>query len=290
MKEFEWFEPKTVKEACKILFQFKTRARPFAGGTDILVEMKTLRSRPAALVNLKHVRGLGKIEYQEQKGLRLGALVTWTQLIESEAVAGHYPLLHKAAETMGSIQVRNVATLAGNLCHASPAANGPVPLLVYEARCIIQGPDGKREIPIERLFAGVQKNSLKAGEILTEIILPSPPEGVRGTFYKFSQRKAMELPIVALGVLIRTAKGSFDLVRISLGAVAAKPFRARRTEKWLLGKKMEESVIRQAAETALSESAPITDIRASKEYRQELIRELVYRAIQESLAQNPCPA
>jgi carbon-monoxide dehydrogenase medium subunit len=287
MKEFEWYEPKTVKEACKILFQFKTRARPFAGGTDILVEMKTLRSQPAALVNLKHIRGLDKIQYQKQKGLSLGALVTWTQLLESAAVAGHYPLLHKAAGTMGSIQVRNVATLAGNICHASPAANGPVPLLVYEARCIIQGPDGKREIPIEKLFVGVQKNSLKAGEILTELILPPPPEKAGGAFYKFAQRKAMELPIVAVGVLLKAVTGSFDLVRIALGAVAAKPFRARRTEKWLLGKKIDESIIRQAAETALMESAPITDIRASKEYRQELIRELVYRAIQESLAKNP---
>jgi carbon-monoxide dehydrogenase medium subunit len=290
MKEFEWYEPKTVKEACKILFRFKTRARPFAGGTDILVEMKTLRSQPAALVNLKHIRGLDKIQYQKQKGLTLGALVTWTRLLESAAVAGHYPLLHKAAGTMGSIQVRNLATLAGNICHASPAANGPVPLLVYEARCIIQGPDGRREIPIEKLFAGVQKNSLKAGEILTEIILPPPPEGVRGTFTKFAQRKAMELPIVAVGVLLKAVNGSFDLVRIALGAVAAKPFRARRTEKWLLGKKIDESIIRQAAETALMESAPITDIRASKEYRQELIRELVYRAIQESLAKHPGPA
>lgn len=290
MKEFEWYEPKTVKEACKILFRFKTRARPFAGGTDILVEMKTLRSQPAALVNLKHIRGLDKIQYQKQKGLSLGALVTWTRLLESAAVAGHYPLLHKAAGTMGSIQVRNVATLAGNICHASPAANGPVPLLVYEARCIIQGPDGKREIPIEKLFAGVQKNSLKAGEILTEIILPPPPEGMHGSFTKFAQRKAMELPIVAVGVLLKAVNGRFDQVRIALGAVAAKPFRARRTEKWLLGKKSDESIIRQAAETALMESAPITDIRASKEYRQELIRELVYRAIQESLAKNPGPA
>jgi carbon-monoxide dehydrogenase medium subunit len=284
MKAFEWYEPKTVREACKILFQFKNKARPYAGGTDVLVEMKTRRSQPAALVNLKHVKGLDKILFDPRKGLQIGATVTWTRLLETEAVARHYPLLHKAAGTMGSIQIRNVSTLAGNICHASPAANGPVPLLVYEARCLIQGPNGRREIPVEKLFAGVQRNSLKAGEILTEIILPPPPEGLQGTFIKFAQRKAMELPIVAVGVLIRTVNGTFDLVRIALGAVAPKPFRARRTEKLLVGNPVEETVIRQAAETALEESAPITDIRASKEYREELIRELVYRAIRESLA------
>ncbi len=284
MKEFEWVEPKSVKEACKILLQYKTKARPYAGGTDVLVEMKTRRIQPAALVNLKHIKGLDKILYDARKGLQLGAMVTWSRLLETKEVATHYPLLRKAAETMGSVQVRNVATLAGNICHASPAANGPVPLLLYEARCIIQGPEGKREIPVEKLFFGAQKNSLKPGEIVTEIVIPPPPKGVRGAFIKFAQRKSMELPIVAVGVLLKTADRSFDLVRIALGAVAARPFRAKRAEKVLLGKEIEEPLIRLAAETALGESAPITDIRASKEYREELIRELVYRAIQESLA------
>ena len=185
-------------------------------------------------------------------------------------MARHYPLLHQASATVGSVQVRNLATLAGNICHASPAANGPVPLLLYEARCRIQGPIGRREIPVDKLFAGVQKNSLKAGELLTEIVIPLPPEGVSGVFYKFAQRKAMELPIVAVGVLIRSDNGVFSLARVALGAVAKKPFRARRVEKALLGKKVSEELLRQAAETALKESDPITDIRASKEYRQEL--------------------
>jgi carbon-monoxide dehydrogenase medium subunit len=288
MKGFEWLEPKKIQEACQALFDFKTRARAYAGGTDVLVEMKTGRSQPQVLVNLKHLRGLETLRYDDRKGLRVGALVTWTQLLDSEAVVRHYPLLHQAAATMGSVQVRNVATLAGNICHASPAANGPVPLLVYEARCRIQGPSGRREIPVEKLFAGVQKNSLKAGELLTEIVIPPPPEKASGVFYKFAQRKAMELPIVAVGALIRTAAdGSVDLARIALGAVAPKPFRALRAEKALLGQNISEALLRSVAETALEESDPITDIRASKDYRRELIRELVYRAVQESLAAQP---
>jgi carbon-monoxide dehydrogenase medium subunit len=184
---------------------------------------------------------------------------------------------------MGSTQIRNVATLAGNICHASPAANGPIPLLLYEAVCLVQGIKGERIIPVGKLFAGVQKNILKHDEIVTEIRLPRPPAGAKGSFHKFAQRKAMELPVVAVGILCWTLNGALAEVRLALGAVAQKPFRAQKTEKFLMKKKIDEKYLRRAAEVAAGECAPITDLRASKEYRLELVKELVFRALKESL-------
>jgi len=283
MKEFDFLEPKTIDEACAMLAKHKGRARPLAGGTDLLVQLKAGWLQVAALVNLKKIRGLDRIGFTRSGGLRVGALVTWTQLLESAPVATHYPLLREAAETLGSFQVRNVGTLAGNICHASPAANGSIPLLVYEAECVVRGPRGERNLPAEKAFVGVQRNGLRPGEILTEIRFPPPPPGAKGRYHKFSLRKAMDLGTVAVGTLVGTNNGAFDLVRIALAAVGPKPIRARKAEKTLLGKPTEDRFIREAAKTAASECSPITDIRGSKEYRLELVKELTFRSIKGSL-------
>lgn len=284
MKEFEFYEPKRVEEACGLLAKYRNRARILAGGTDLLVELKRGWHKPAALINLKKIKGLDKIRFNKKEGLRIGALVTWAQLLDSKPVARHYPLLRMAAEHLGSMQIRNAATLAGNITQASPAANGPLPLLVYDARCVIQGTNGGRTIPVEKLFKGVRKNALRKDEILTEICVPVPPAGVKGTYYKFALRRAMDLAVVGLGVLVKTREGTFDEVRIALGSVAPKPIRARNAEKILKGNKIEDALIRKAGETAAAQCSPITDLRASKEYRIELVKELIYKGIKESLA------
>jgi carbon-monoxide dehydrogenase medium subunit len=225
MKEFELYEPKSVEEASGLLAKYRGRARILAGGTDLLVELKRGWHKPAALINLKKVKGLDKIGFTKKEGLRIGAMVTWAQLLDSKPVSRHYPLLRMAAEHLGSMQIRNSATLAGNITQASPAANGPLPLLVYDARFVIQGTNGGRTIPVEKMFRGVRKNALRKGEVLTEICVPLPPAGVKGTYYKFALRRAMDLAVVGVGVLVKTRGGTFDEVRIALGSVAPKPFR-----------------------------------------------------------------
>jgi carbon-monoxide dehydrogenase medium subunit len=284
MKEFEIYEPKRLEEACDLLAKYRGRARILAGGTDLLVELKRGWHKPAALINLKKVKGLDKIRFTKKEGLRIGATVTWAQLLDSKPVSRHYPLLRMAAEHLGSMQIRNTATLAGNITQASPAANGPLPLLVYDARCVIRSTNGGRTIPVEKMFRGVRKNDLRKGEVLSEICVPLPPAGVKGTYYKFALRRAMDLAVVGLGVLVKTRGGSFDEVRIALGSVAPKPFRAKNAEKMLKGKKIEDQLIREAGETAAAQCDPITDLRASKEYRIELVKELIYKGIKESLA------
>lgn len=282
MKEFDLYNPKSIEEACALLQKFDGKARILAGGTDLLVELKSGSVRIPNVINLKGIAGLDYVTFDKEEGLRIGALTTWTQLLDSEEVDTYYPVLRQSAEVMASMQIRNMATFAGNICHASPAANAPIPLLLYEAECRVQGADSKRTIPIEKMFAGVQRNSLQNGEILLEIHLPPPPASASGTYYKFATRKAMDLGIVGVGALVKTDNGYFDLVRIALAAVAPTPIRSRKAEEFLKGRRTEDSLIREAAEIASGDCSPISDMRASKEYRIELVKELTYRAIKEN--------
>jgi carbon-monoxide dehydrogenase medium subunit len=280
MKAFDLYEPKSIEDACELLEKGNGEAGILAGGTDLLVELKSGLVTLPKVINLKRIEGLDYITFDPKEGIRIGALATWTQILESDEVATYYPVLKQSAQVMASAQIRNMGTLAGNICHASPAANGPIPLLLYEAECTIQGRTGKRTIPIGEIFAGVQKNSLKPGEILVEIHMPPPPaSSAKGIYQKFATRKAMDLGIAGVGVLVKWDDGSFDFVRIALAAVAPTPIRARRAEKFLKGKAIEDGLIREGAEIASKECAPISDVRASKEYRIELVKELTYRAI-----------
>jgi len=281
MRPFEFYEPESLKEACSFLDSFKEEAKVLAGGTDLLVQLKEGAIDLNHIVNLKKIAGLDELAFDKRQGLRIGALVTWTKLLDSEPIKKHYTALRQAAETMACMQVRNLATLAGNICHASPAANGPIPLLLYGAECKIQGPKGERAIPIGNMFLGVQKNALRNDEILTEITVPSPPSESRSVYYKFSTRKAMDLEIVGIGVLVGKGRGKYDLVRIALGAVATTPIRAVKAEGYLKGKPAEDKVMKEAAEIAAKECSPVSDVRASKEYRRELVKGLVYLSLKE---------
>jgi len=280
MKVFDLYEPESIEEACAMLEKGNGEAGILAGGTDLLVELKSGLVNLPKVINLKGIQGLDYISFNPKEGIRIGALATWTQILESDEVAAYYPVLKQSAQVMASAQIRNMATLAGNICHASPAANGPIPLLLYEAECIIQGTTGKRTIPIEDMFAGVQRNSLKPGEILVEIDMPLPPESsTEGSYQKFATRKAMDLGIAGVGALVKWDNGSFDFVRIALAAVAPTPIRAVKAEEFLKGKGSDDGLIREGAEIASKECSPISDLRASKEYRKELVKELTYRAI-----------
>lgn len=280
MKAFDLYEPESIEEACAMLGKGNGKAGILAGGTDLLVELKSGLLNLTKVINLKKIKGLDHISFNPKEGIRIGALATWTEILESANVAAHYPVLKQSAQVMASAQIRNIATLAGNICHASPAANGPIPLLLYKAECAVQGTAGKRTVPIREMFAGARKNALKPGEILVEILMPLPPESSTGGSYeKFATRKAMDLGIVGVGALAGVNGGSFNFVRIALAAVAPTPIRAGKAEEFLKGKPVEDDLIRKAAEIAPGECSPISDLRASREYRLELVKELTYRAI-----------
>ena len=279
MENFEYFEPKTVKEAVGLLWKYRRGAKLLAGGTDLLVGMKEGFVKPKVLINLKTIPGLDKIAYTRKEGLSIGSLATWTDILSSRPIREHYPILREAASLIGCGQIRNRGTIGGNVCHGSPSADSAPALMVYGAQCVISGARRGRVMPIEEIFSGVQKVSLNLEEILTGFRIPTPDLKAKGCYLKFSPRKAMDLPIVGVGVLVKTSKGIFEEIRIALGAVAPTPIRARKAEKILTGQPVNEESIRKAAEEAVKESSPITDLRASREYRLGLVRELVSRAI-----------
>jgi len=274
LKEFEYIKPDSIKETISILSQFREKAQILNGGTDLIVEMRDKIIQPEYLVDIKAIPQLNRITYNKQDGLNIGATVTLNEISNSKVVQTNYPILVKACKTVGSYQVRNRATLAGNICNASPAADTAPPLLVLKAKVNIIGPTGEKVVPINQFFTGVKKNILKKGEIVTSITIPPIKDKWTGIYLKQGRKKEVDLATVGVAVVCVR-----DEVRIALGAVAPVPVRAFRTEELLKGKTIDESLLEKAGKSALTEVSPISDIRSSQEYREEIVKVLVRRAI-----------
>ncbi len=280
LPRFSTLRVKTRREALEALAESDPAAL-IAGGTDLLVRMKRGESH-SRLIDITPVEELKGVRAEGSR-IVIGAGTTHNRISADPLLRKSAISLAEAAAAIGSPQIRNMGTIGGNICHASPAADSVPAFMVYGARCLISNRRGDRLMPLEEVFAGVQKTSLKPGEILTAFHLPPPDPRLRGCYLKFSPRKAMDLPIVGVGVLVRAEDGAFQDVRIALGAVAATPIRARRAEEILRGKPLKEEWIHRAAGEAAKESRPISDLRASAEYRRALVRELTFRAISRSI-------
>jgi carbon-monoxide dehydrogenase medium subunit len=274
LKEFEYLKPDSIKEIISILSQFGEKAQILNGGTDLIVEMRDKIIQPEYLVDIKAIPQLNRITYNKQDGLNIGATVTLNEISDSKVVQRNYPILSETCKTVGSYQVRNRATLVGNICNASPAADTAPPLLVLEAKVNIIGPTGEKIVPINQFFTGVKKNILKKGEIVTSITIPPIKDKWTGVYLKQGRKKEVDLATVGVAVVcIR------DEVRIALGAVAPVPVRAFKTEELLKGKTIDESLLEKSGKSALTEVSPISDVRSSQEYREEIVKVLVRRAI-----------
>jgi carbon-monoxide dehydrogenase medium subunit len=279
MRRFEYFEPVSLAEASTLLARYGGRAQPLAGGTDLLVELKEQLRRADCVVNIKKIPGLDRLGFDPQAGLRIGALVTARALEVSTLIQEKYPSLLQAVRELGSIQVRNRATVVGNVCRASPSADTLPPLIADGATVSLHGPRGKRSLPLEEFFTGPGKTALALDELMTEIVVPAPAPRTGKFYIKHGRRKAMELATVGVAV---TATEDSD-VRIVLGAVAPTPIRARKAEALLRGKKIDGALIERAAQAALEESRPISNVRASAEYRREMVRVLTRRALTQAM-------
>ena len=274
MRKFEYLKPDSIKETISILSQYGERARILNGGTDLIVGIRDKILQPEYVVDIKAIPQLNRITYNKQDGLNIGATVTLNEISDSKVVQRNYPILAEACKTVGSYQVRNRATLVGNICNASPAADTAPALLVLGAKVNIIDPTGEKIVPINEFFTGVKKNILKKGEIVTSVIVSSLRDEWTGVYLKQGRRKDVDLATVGVAVVcIR------DEIRIALGAVASTPVRAFKTEELLKGKIIDESLLEETAKSALAEVSPISDIRSSKEYREEIIKVLVRRAI-----------
>jgi carbon-monoxide dehydrogenase medium subunit len=279
MQPFELYQPTTAQEVIALLGRHGSRAILLAGGTDLLVEIKEGLRAPEVVVDAKHVPGLRELSVSQSEGLRFGALVTARQIETNAQIREHYRGLWQAVRELGSIQVRNRATVAGNVCRASPSADTLPPLIADGATVKILGPGGERAMLLEGFFTGPGKTVLKGDEIVTGFEVPPPTVGMGKCYIKHGRRKAMELATVGVAVNLTLSQGKCHEIRIALGAVAPTPIRARKAEALLEGKTPDAAAIAACAAAAASESSPISNIRGSADYRRRMVEALTSRAI-----------
>ena len=283
MNSFQYFEPKTVAEAAQMLADYGDRAHPLAGGTDLLIQMDTGRRRPDAVVYLGRIPELGGIT-EADGGLRIGAAATLREVEIHPMVRERYPALQRGAAEVGSLQIRNLATLAGNVANASPSADTAPALLALDATVELQGSNGTRTVTLPEFWSGPGRTTIQPGELITAIHLPAPRAGQKSWYRKLAVRKAMDLAMVGVCVSLVRQNGTATDVRIALGAVAPVVVRATESEEVLAAGDVTASRIEEAAERAVAATSPIDDQRASAKYRREMVRMLTRRALQELLA------
>ncbi len=276
---FEYHRPSSVEEAVGLLAQYGNDAKPMAGGTDLLVQMKNRWISPRHLIALKWIPGIEGITDGET--VRIGALATHSRIKESRVIRGRFPILIDAVSQMGSQQVRNVGTIGGNLCNAAPSADTAPALLALGAEVLLVGPKGKRSMGLENFFLAPGRTALATDEILESILLPRPPPYSCGAYMKHMRRQALDLPI--LGVAAQCAftpdLKKIEDIRIGLGVCAPTPIRAKAAEAFLRGKPLEEGILNQGGTLASQEAKPRDTWRGSASYRSEMIRVLIHEAI-----------
>lgn len=307
MKKFDYLTPKTLDEALSLLNQYGKQAKLIAGGTDVIVMMKQKTLSPDVLISLKGIPGLDQIQYDGV--LKIGSMASHRAIEKSELIRKEFSALSDAADVLGSIQIRNVATLAGNICTAAPSADTVTPLLVLGALLKVKSIKSERTIPIDQFFVGPGETLLQEGEILTEISIPKPLPNTGSAYWKLQRRQALDLPILGVSVLLSLNKATIacsDLlcttspistvlhsfegeeleckeIRIALGVAAPTPIRAKNAENLLRGKMISDELLEKVALTAAEEAKPRDSIRGEAWYRRDMIKVLVKRMAMKSM-------
>lgn len=274
INDFEFHRPTTIQEALELRNKYQENGTFMVGGTEIIPCMKALVMTPDHIISLKYIDDMKYIKFVEGEGIHIGPSTTLSTVEHNDVVKKKYPSLAKAIHSMSNTAMRNVSTIAGNICFAVPSADTAPPLLTLEAELTIKSVEGERKVSILDFFTGVRKTVLKPNEMITDLFIPEPDEHAYVNYYKNPTRKAQDLAVAgAATYIVVDEEGICKDVRIAMGAVARTPLRAPDSEKMLLGNKLTEEIIEAAAEHAASvECSPISDIRASADYRRELIR------------------
>ena len=283
LPQFEYLAPKTLSEACNLLLELGSCAKVMAGATDLIPPMRDKVITPEYLIDIKNIPNMDYLEYDEKEGLKIGALTKLRTIETSPLVKEKNPAVAHAAKVVASTQIRAKGTMAGNICNASPSCDTAPILVVSDAKIKVQGPNKDRVIPIGEFFLGVKKTSLEPGEIVTGIVIPPLAENESAAYIKHAVRKAMDLAIIGVAVKIKVENGICTDAKIALGAVATTPIRAPKAEEALIGKELTDDVIIKASEEAMNSCNPISDIRASAEYRKDMVRVFTKRALKQAL-------
>jgi CO/xanthine dehydrogenase FAD-binding subunit len=281
LPEFDYIRPATLVEASQFLVQHADEARPFLGGTDVFVRMRDGFLKPRFLVDIKGLEGMRDLSFDPEKGLAVGAAVTMNHLIASPEVQAHYPLLAEACRSVASYQLRNRATVAGNICNASPAGDTIGACLVFDAELHVHGNDGARREALRAFFLGPGKNTLKPGDIVTAVHLPPPQQGARGKYLKLGRNKLSDLAITGVTVLGWPEAGlpSGFRFRVALTSVAPTPLLLKDVENFLANQAITPASVKEAARLAADSCSPIDDVRGSARYRKQMVKNLTAKAL-----------
>ena len=283
LRPFDYFCPRDLAETLALLVQ-RPEASVLAGGTDLLVNMRRGGLRPPSVVDIKKLEECRGIVWKDDH-LSLGALATFNEVLRSRVVKKHFPLLVDAARLMGCYEIRERATIGGNVVNASPGAEWGSPLAVLEAQVAIAGPQGSRQMPIGQFWRGVGATDLGPGELLTRILIPGLPAGSRSTYLRCSRVQGMDLASVNVAVVvIRPRKPESREVRVAMGAVAPTPIRAKEVEALLRGQEITQQLLVRMREQIQKGLAPrATSLRASPAYKKEMVGVLVEMALERLL-------
>jgi aerobic carbon-monoxide dehydrogenase medium subunit len=307
MKKFDYFRPKTFEEALTLLAKYGEKAKLIAGGTDVIVMIKQKAIAPDVLISLQGIPGLDQMKYNGS--LSIGPMVTHRAIEKSEVIRKNFSALADAVDYLGSVQIRNVATIGGNVCTAAPSADTATPLLVLGTQVKIKNLKEERTLPVEEFFKGPGESTLKKGEMVKELLIPKPVPNTGSAYYKLQRRLALDLPILGVSVLLSLDKSKVtcsDLlctaspistilhkmeedeiickdVRIALGVAAPTPMRALKAEALLRGKKLSDELLEEVANTASQEAQPRDSLRGEAWYRKDMVRVLVKRMAMKSI-------
>jgi carbon-monoxide dehydrogenase medium subunit len=273
------YQPTSVQEASRLLKENGPGGRFLAGGTDLVIAMKEKGLVPKYVVDLKRIPGLSGIRENSDGSISIGALTTMREIEISRLITSKFPFLAQSAAEVGSIQIRNRATIGGNMANATPSADVAPSLIALNATVTIAGAAGERSVALETFFRGPGQTIMSADEILTAITIPKTPAGLVGEYIKFSPREMMDLAYVGVAVAYTLEQRRCAGVRIVLGAVAPTPVRARRAEAVIEGQLLTEALAEKAGEIAAEESKPISDVRSSADYRRAMVGAMTKRAL-----------
>jgi CO/xanthine dehydrogenase FAD-binding subunit len=282
VKEFEYLEPTSIQQALEWLNTHRSQARVLAGGTDLYLRLRKGVFLPDYVIDLKRVPRLDYITPNRGGGVQIGPTTLQDDVARSSLIQQLYPALAEAAGWVGAIQTRNRATVVGNLCNASPAADTAPALLSYEAQVKIASAQGERTIPLEEFFVGPGKTALQENELVAEIILPAPQPHTGAAFFRRT-RTAMDIAVVCSAAMLQLSNGTCQNARIALGAVGPTPLRATRAEAALRGQTLTDQVVEEASRIASEEARPIDDVRSTAEYRREMVRVLTRRSLRQAM-------
>ncbi|RTZ93696.1 MAG: xanthine dehydrogenase family protein subunit M [Deltaproteobacteria bacterium] len=275
MIDYEYLKPKTLDEVLSLLESYGDRAILIAGGTDVMVNIRNKKLAPEALVSIRNLTDLAYIKKDD--GYHIGALTTHRMLETSPLIREELSALYDGASQVGSVQIRNVATVGGNICNAAPSADTAAPLLSLDATAVLKGPKGTRKVSLKDFFTGPSQTVREKDEVLVEFEIPAAMGEFGSAYHKHSRRKAMDLPILGVAVSLKVGGDTIEDARIGLSVAAPTPIRAMKAEEYLRGKPFQDEVLEEAGKIAAQEASPRDSLRGQAWYRREVIEIFVPR-------------